>query len=108
MIIVFVYISLVSIVGLSLMVYASKLKTLVGRHILNKKAFYAAEAGLIMRITQLYNGTGVTNNIDFPDTTVMAGAYDTAWTCVVTTTQTALAAPEDDTFWLRARAIDWR
>lgn len=106
LILVFVYISLVSIVGLSLMTYAGKLRKLVGRHTLRARAFYAAEAGLIMRMTQLYNITAVTPNITFPDTTIMDGAYDQAWTCTVLTS--VVANPEPTTFLLRARVQNWR
>ncbi|MFH1092870.1 MAG: hypothetical protein V1739_01790 [Candidatus Omnitrophota bacterium] len=69
MVVVFIYISVVSLMGVYMMVYAANLNTLVIREINHTKAFYAGEAALIQSFASLCGGGGV-SNMSFPPMTV--------------------------------------
>ena len=58
MVVVFIYISVVSLMGIYMMVYASNLHNMVIREINYEKGFYAGEAGLIQSFSQLSSGAG--------------------------------------------------
>ncbi|MBU4479368.1 MAG: hypothetical protein KKH34_09845 [Candidatus Omnitrophica bacterium] len=64
MVIVFVYLSIVSLIGIYLMTYAMNLHDLAVREIYHSRAYYLAEAALIINLTRLYTGLAV---IDFPE-----------------------------------------
>ncbi|MCP4648991.1 MAG: hypothetical protein GY853_02760 [PVC group bacterium] len=76
MVVVFVYISVISLIAVQITTYASSLRKFVGREILHTKAFYAAEAGLIRKMEEFYfdanipyvvnAGVGVAN-FQFPE-----------------------------------------
>ena len=55
MVVVFIYISVVSLMGIYMMVYAANLHNMVIREINHTKAFYAGEAALIQSFSQLCN-----------------------------------------------------
>ena len=57
MVVVFIYISVVSLMGIYMMVYASNLHNMVIREINYTKAFYAGEAALIQSFSQLCNAS---------------------------------------------------
>lgn len=71
MVVVFIYISVVSLMGIYMMVYAANLNQLVIREINHTKAFYAGEAGLINSFSQ----GGIALNMSFPP---MTATVDTA------------------------------
>lgn len=70
MVVVFVYISVMSLMGIYMMLYASNLHNLVIREINYQRAFYAAEAGLLHSYSNLCNGGGGDLNLSFPPMTV--------------------------------------
>lgn len=70
MVVVFVYISVVSLIGIYMMLYAANMHNLVIREINYTKGFYAGEAALIQSYSQLCNGGGAAVNITFPPATV--------------------------------------
>ena len=74
MVVVFIYISVVSLMGIYMMVYAANLHDLVIRDINHEKAFYAAEAALIQSFTELCNGRAAPLTVFFPPMTAMVEA----------------------------------
>ena len=66
MVVVFIYISVVSLMGIYMMVYAANLNKLVIREINHAKGFYAGEAALIQSFSQICNGGGARVNMTFP------------------------------------------
>lgn len=74
MVVVFIYISVVSLMGIYMMVYAANLHNLVIREINHEKAFYAGEAALIQSFSQLCNGEAAAVNMTFPPMTVVVDA----------------------------------
>ena len=80
MVVVFIYISIVSLIGIYMMMYAVNLHNMVIREINHTKAFYAGEAALIQSFSQLCDGGGASvGSMLFPPVTVVvdaAGAPD--------------------------------
>lgn len=70
MVVVFIYISVVSLMGIYMMTYAANLHNLVIREINHEKAFYAGEAALIRAFSQLCNANALSGNMSFPPMTV--------------------------------------
>ena len=96
MVVVFVYISVVSLMGIYMMVYAANLHNMVIREINHEKAFYAGEAALIQSFSQLCNGAGAAVNMTFGDPAdPITVAVDSA------------AAPDGYTR-IRATVSDWQ
>ncbi|MCG2712191.1 MAG: hypothetical protein L6416_07720 [Candidatus Omnitrophica bacterium] len=78
MVVVFIYISVVSLLGIYMMVYAANLHNMAIREINHAKAFYAGEAALIQSFSQLCNGGAAAVNMTFgnpatPITVAVAG-----------------------------------
>ena len=92
MVVVFIYISVVSLIGIYMMVYAANLNTLVIREINHDKAVYAGEAALIQSFSQLCNGGAAAVNMTFAP---MAVVIDSA------------AAPDGYTR-IRATVSNWQ
>ena len=91
MVVVFIYISVVSLMAIYMMVYAANMHTMVIREINHTKAFYAAEAALIRGYTDLCAGNPLTT-VEFPPMTVVLDAA---------------AAPDGYTS-IRATVSDWQ
>ncbi len=70
MVVVFIYISVVSLMGIYMMVYAANLHNMVIREINYTKAFYAGEAALVQSFTQLCTAGAAAVNITFPPMSV--------------------------------------
>ncbi len=70
MVVVFIYISVVSLMGIYMMVYAANLHNMVIREINHTKAFYAGEAALIQSFSQLCTGRPAVVNMSFPPMTI--------------------------------------
>ncbi|MBU0634571.1 MAG: hypothetical protein KKB82_02650 [Candidatus Omnitrophica bacterium] len=64
MIMVFVYIGVVSICAVAIMYYAAGFNQAVVYQLNHAQGYYAAEAGLVHRITELYNGTACTDSFN--------------------------------------------
>ena len=77
MVVVFIYVSVVSLMGIYMMVYAANLNQTVIREINYEKGFYAGEAGLI----QSFCEGGTAETITFPPP---PGKTSTPMTVVVT------------------------
>ena len=66
MVVVFIYISVVSLMGIYMMIYAANLNRIIIREINHAKGVYAGEAALIQSFTQLCAGGGTNVDIVFP------------------------------------------
>ena len=66
MVVVFIYISVVSLMGIYMMVYAANLNKMVIREMNQTKAFYAGEAALIQSFSQLCVGGVPDVSMEFP------------------------------------------
>ncbi len=58
MVIVFVYLSVISLMGIYMMTYASNLHTFVAKEVKHQKALNAAESGMVMAMVRMSNGLG--------------------------------------------------
>lgn len=67
MVVVFIYISVVSLMAIYLMMYAANLHSIVIREINHTRAFYAGEAGLIQSLSA--QGAAGTLTVPIPDAT---------------------------------------
>jgi len=65
MVVVFIYISVVSLMAIYLMMYAANLHSIVIRNINHTRAFYAGEAGLIQSLAR--QGAGTSLSVPIPD-----------------------------------------
>lgn len=118
MVVVFIYISVVSLIAIYVTTYAANLRQLVSLHLRQQRAINAAEAGLIIRMGQRYAIPALALNAsiplaDFPDTAIMnntavvatgTGLYDATWTCDIGITETNVQA---DTIMIVSTADNW-
>ena len=65
MVVVFIYISVVSLMAIYLMMYAANLHSIVVRDIAHTRAFYAGEAGLIQSLAS--QGAATSLSVPIPD-----------------------------------------
>ena len=92
MVVVFIYISVVSLMGIYMMVYAANLNNIVTREINHTQAFYAGEAALIQGFSQMCNEGAAALTMDMGFTTIDV---------------TTAAAPDNYTR-IRARVSGWQ
>lgn len=106
MVVVFIYISVVSLMGIYMMVYAANLHNMVIREINHEKGFYAGEAALIQSFSQLCNGeaAGAVVNMTFPPPPATPGV---AMTVVVQANPGGVVPPDGYTR-IRATVSDWQ
>jgi hypothetical protein len=97
MVVVFVYISVVSLMGIYLMMYAANLHSIVVREINHTRAFYAAEAGLIRTLAR--HGSGGSFTVPIPD------ASGKVMTVDVFSTATGISGTYRE---IKARVSNWR
>ncbi len=103
--VVFIYISVVSLMGIYMMIYAANLNRIIIREINHAKGVYAGEAALIQSFSQLCNG-GVASvgTITYPPPVGHLGIPMT----VIVQANVDGPIPPDGYIRIRATVSDWQ
>ncbi len=70
MVVAFIYVCVISLIGIYMMTYAKNLHDIVVREVRHSMGFYAGEAGLINAFASLDHGGGLPGALSVPPMTV--------------------------------------